>query len=60
VVHEKKKNIYIYIAEANSFSLALPKCNCIRVKVNGMVAQEYLQKQDGSTDLNVKNKRNND
>jgi len=54
MVHEKKN-----LAEANSFSLTLPKCSCICVKVNGTVAQEYLQKQDGSTDLNVKNKQNN-
>ena len=28
----------------------------IRSKINGMVAQEYLQKQDGSSDLIVNNK----
>jgi len=56
VVHEEKKNL----AEANLFSLTLPKCSCIRVKENGTVTQEYLQKQDGSNDLNLKNKRNND
>jgi len=55
VVHEKK-----ILAEVNSFSLTLPKYSCIRVKIIGTVAQKYLQKQDGSTDLNVKNKRNND
>jgi len=49
--NKNKKNV-----EADSFSLTLPTCSCIRVQIKGIVTQEYVQKQDGSTDLNVKNK----
>jgi len=42
-----KKNL------TEAFSLTRPKCSCIHVKRNGMVTKEYLQKQDGSNNLNV-------